>query len=82
MSHLEAEDQGKRTIFATDGLDMSLSRPPLAINCCAICIIMGLFIIPAKLGMPPPPPNIFPRPAKLAGASERAGFEDGDDGGS
>ena len=79
MSHPEAEDEDERTIFATDGLDMSLSRPPLAINCCAICIIIGLFIMLAKSGMPPPPPSISARPGKFGVASEGVGIEGGDD---
>ncbi|KAG2756523.1 hypothetical protein P692DRAFT_20487182 [Suillus brevipes Sb2] len=44
------------TMLATFGFDISLSIPPLAIICCAICIIMGLFMRLARSGMPPAPP--------------------------
>jgi hypothetical protein len=44
------------TMLATVGFDITLSNPPLAIICCAICIIAGLFIILARSGMPPAPP--------------------------
>lgn len=43
-------------MLATFGFDISLSIPPLAIICCAICIIMGLFMRLARSGMPPAPP--------------------------
>ncbi|OAX44914.1 hypothetical protein K503DRAFT_13598 [Rhizopogon vinicolor AM-OR11-026] len=49
------------TILATFGFDISLSNPPLAIICCAICIIIGLFIMLARSGMPPPAPPPMPR---------------------
>ena len=46
--------------MAKAGFCMSLSKPPLAIICWAICMIAGLDIIEAKSGIPPlpaPPPN-------------------------
>ena len=67
-------------MLANAGFCINLSSPPLAIICWAICIIIGLFIMLARSGIPapaPPPPKFLsisgippsPELALAAGAS-------------
>lgn len=43
-------------MLANAGFCINLSKPPFAIICWAICIILGLFIMLAMSGIPPPAP--------------------------
>lgn len=77
----QRHDSMQLTMLATLGFDISLSSPPLAIICCAICIIAGLFIMPAMSGMPPAPsPPMFPsesaKPPSPPALGSARGLED------
>lgn len=52
-------------MLANAGFCISRSKPPFAAICWAICIIIGLFIIPARSGIPPPAPPP-PRPLSIS----------------